>query len=488
MRSVLNPLHWAPMIGAVSALLVSGAVMAQQPTTQPDQPPSIKQPDPQPTVAEVPASVIIKVLTGNWYELWEMDLQKLDPASAEMVIQRSVQPVHDGDAVPRYLKALLYKPEPESGEEIDKRDSLTFEQRCIEFADGFMDSQLGRWESAQYHLRSAYVCTQCNWPRNPEAGFAELLPELGSIRAASTWNLWLAERCIGQGRPWEALRLYREALAMGRDVGRGPFLISTLVGVAIESKTLNMLLEAVPLLIDQGIEPERILRVIGRRYRMTVDPVASLSCEQGIWLSSNFPIRRLAEGETAGFWADWDAIWPMMINEDETRGFSLKESLVDKGWISRRDVDDPNVLSHRMLDEVEFYNKTLDRGFLTLRLATTERREALASIEANVENEVGKRPSLMVMPALRRTVQSVYRVERQRLALNLLLAGICYRNELGTWPTSVQEVRDWRPEYSGIDPVTSDPFTLSCSDNTITVNWTPMDDHDAGPWSITLRD
>ncbi|MBL1217080.1 MAG: hypothetical protein D8M59_06240 [Planctomycetes bacterium] len=487
MRTVLNVSRHALAISLAGAFATSPLSAAQEPTTQPDAPPSIKQPVPQPTAADVPASTVIKVLTGNWYDLVEIDLQKLDPASAEMVIQRSVQPMRDGDAAPRYLKSMLYKPERETEEEMNKRDSLNFEQRCAEFANGFLGDQLSSWAGAQYHLRAAYACTDCNWPRNAEAGFNELLPELGTIRMGSSWNLWLAERAIGQGRPWEALRLYRETITMGRDIGRGPFLISTLVGIAIESRAQDMLIEAIPFLIEQGVEPERILRIMQRRYRPTADPIASFSGEQGIWSAANLPLRRLVEGDTEGFWADWGGLWPMLSDGQIEAGFDLKQSLIDKGWVSKKDADDPAVLARLMLDEVEYFNKTLDRGLLTFRMAPSERDAALEQIEIDTERSVIDRPSMMIMPSLHRAIQAVYRIERQRLALNLLLAGICYHDEFGSWPDSIDEVRGLRPEYSGIDPMTGDPFSVSGSGNTITVKWTPTRDRDKGEWSITLR-
>lgn len=434
-------------------------------------------------IKDTPTSAMVTALTGNWYELSQIDLSSVDAATAEMIIQRGVQPIRDSNAAPRYITAMFFLPDYDEDEykKTDEYDTKPFAERITAESQELIINGISNWQSGEQTFRSALTCSYCEWHRNNDAGFNELLPDLGKMRAVAKWHIRLAENYIANGKPWDALRCYREVLAMGRDVGKGAYLIRTLVGIAIESLAYIRLNEAIPTLIDQGIEPERILRIISRRYRQFADPVTAFAGERIAFATPSMGLKTLNYQNTDAFWDNVASMWYMFLNEGEygdITGPKAKQQAIDTGFITAEQADDPRELTRLVLEEVEYFNSVLDRVVLAVGLNAPEWSTAIDKIESEFVNQQPKRLSQYMLPSLKRASEAMRKSQRFRRATNLLLLAITYRDKHnGNWPESIKQLNEWRPEYSTSDPVSGTWFQMECNEKTVSISW-PEDDPD----------
>lgn len=423
-------------------------------------------------------------MTGGWVDLMKLDIESLDPATAELLIHRGVEPSRTGNAATHYFRALLFEPEVDETDldenEYDPMDRVLYapmEERLAALRDNALMKEIDTWSQAIQPIRAATTCSTSDWHVASEAGIAALLPELGRFRYCTRWHGLLGDQYLAKGQPWSALRCYREILAMGRDLGESNTLIGALVGMAIEAYGLARIEEATPYLIEAGIEPERLKRVVCRQFRRGPDLHKAMTGER-IWVWSTLgPLREtsLDSGD-----AVWDALATAiaelveigMFNANANpRGAALKNDMIRTGMISREQAEDPKEVMALLIRELEFYQSVLDQYIAMIELDREDRERVSADLEASLENAAEtKRLTGMIVPALGRVSQSVDRLTANRRAMTLGLAAITIRVESGQWPT-LGDVRERWPEISVVNPSTGDTFEIRIEGSTMTIPW-----------------
>lgn len=459
---------------------------------------------PLPTVAHgdpvKSSEMSLVALTGDWVELMRLDIDSLDQATAEMVIHRGVEPRRTGNAATHYFRALLFEPdmEPildENGE--DQMDRVLYapiDERLDALRNQALFVELATWQEAIQPIRAATTCATSDWHVTTEAGIAALLPELGRLRSCARWHGLLGDEYLANGKPWSALRCYREILALGRDLGESNTLIGALVGIAIESNGLRRIEEATPHLLAAGMEPDRLMRVVRRRYRRGPDLHKALTGER-IWIWSTVsPLQHtsLDSGD-----AVWDAIAKavselaqvgMMEGQEAMDGRSLKNEVVDAGFIDRAQADDPNVVMGLIVEELEYYQATLDRYVAILDLDREAREGVMQELDGTLRANAERHPLAgMMMPALGRVGVSVDRLTAHRHVVILGLAAVTVRAETGDWPSLDQIQARW-PEIATINASTGQAFEIQVEGSTLTIPWRfDADGSVADSFEVTLQ-
>ncbi|MFO0958152.1 MAG: hypothetical protein U0800_12115 [Isosphaeraceae bacterium] len=156
--------------------------------------------------------------------------------------------LNPGNAAPLYLRIRHEMTDPEPLKKIDKL-SETLDQPMSEFPKeevrGLVDSFSSRLKQLDFGARRQ----TCDWafslPEQRQESINILLPDTQEMRR---WARLLALKIrveVAEGKTDEALRTIQTELAFGRHVSENPFLIGSLVGIAIEFVTLNRMEELI---------------------------------------------------------------------------------------------------------------------------------------------------------------------------------------------------------------------------------------------------
>ena len=146
-----------------------------------------------------------------------------------------------GDAAPIYLRIGLMTKDAQKAEIVEKAQAwlgLQGEKFPVAEARKLVDQHQGRLEQIAFGARRQ----TCNWnytlSEQKENAIMILLPDAQEMR---NWIRLVAIKArleIAEKKYDEAIRTIETGLAFGRHVGEGPFLISSLVGVACVSVML----------------------------------------------------------------------------------------------------------------------------------------------------------------------------------------------------------------------------------------------------------
>ena len=422
-------------------------------------------------VESVPAT--ITAMFGNWYELSQLDIDALDPATAEMVIQRGTMPYADDNAAIHYLRAMLGRP-------MGQRDLIKegldtpIADRLVQFRAGKYDDIVHNMEGIQQSIRAALVAGHCDWSPATEAGVGTVLPELGPMRQLARCQVLLADWHLAHDRPWTALRCYRDVLGMARDTGEGPYIIGALVGVAMEALALKHIEEAAPILIEQGVSVDRIARVIGRRYRQGANGITALSSER-FWISGFGVTESTAFASPAAFWEMCANLSNMFISFEEEKNYDgpgMRTLAIESGFVAAENANNLAHIVRLALCEFEYINSVYDMMINAWDLSTSEYAVIDRQFEEMIEGIRNEHPlASFMVPAIGRMHLSMLAIERNRLALNLALAAAAERQARETWPQDLDQMRTWRPDLNTTDPVSSEKFGFKTSGESVTVSW-----------------
>lgn len=425
----------------------------------------------------IPAT--ITAMFGNWYELSQLDIDALDPATAEMVIHRSTLPHTDANAATHYFRAMLTLPrgKAEVGDLINEGLEGPLADRLTEMRAGKYDEVVASLNGYEQSIRAALVSGYCDWSPATEAGINTLLPELSPMRLMAKSQILRATWYLAQERPWSALQCYRDVLAMARDTGEGPYLIGALVGIAMESLALDHIERAVPVMLEQGVPADCLARVIGRRYRTGANPLRAIGSER-YWLSSFGVMDSTSFSSAPAFWNMAAKFFGMVRSDAQAEvydGPGLRLEAIKEGFVTEAQADDINELTHLVLAEIQYINTFYDRMINAWSLP----RDQFLAFDQQVEQNLSlgrvqaEHPlGWLMLPAIGRARASMLAVERNRNALNLALAAAAERQARHRWPMDIDELRVWRPDLNTIDPVSSSKYGLKASGDSVAVSWT----------------
>jgi hypothetical protein len=159
-----------------------------------------------------------------------------------------------GDAAPIYIRVCLLMQDEvrkEIGEKVAAWNDLPLDRFPTAEARKFVDQFKGRLDQIAFGARRQ----SCNWNytlnEQKEDAIMILMPDAQQMR---DWFRLLALRArveIAEKKYDEAIRTIETGLAVGRHIGDGPFLISTLIGVSC----VNVMLAQLDVLVAQPDAP-----------------------------------------------------------------------------------------------------------------------------------------------------------------------------------------------------------------------------------------
>jgi len=394
-------------------------------------------------------------LVGDWTELARLDLDTLDPATAELAIHRGVEPGHgSGDAATHYFRMLLMLPEEEDHEAFAALNESPFAERIDRLRAGAFAEELENRSSMVTPLRAAVRSASCDWSVTLESGIYGLRTELGSMQPALRRHLLGADAEIAADRPWEARRRYREALAWSRDVAADAVLVGTATGMAMETATLERIIEATPSLVGQGIPADRLARIVRRRYRNSPDLEAVLFTEGRLVRETMRIQSPLDEPDAEAMWsalaefleATSMSIHPVAFRYEPERPGWLRRAAVGSGRIDERDASDPAAVARWLVESVNHLEGHLDETLLASRLPRRARLDALERIgDMRVEERTAYPLTYLFASGAEIVVSRAHEAETRRRAVDLLLAAALIRDAEGAWPEGIADLRDGAP-------------------------------------------
>lgn len=445
-----------------------------------------------PAIAQpVSREAVVSVLTDNYATVAQWEPDSLPRDLAELYILRMLQPQLNRDAGPQYLKSILFI--PQEGKDLDSLRVKPLAERLAALKSGTLRDQLSGWNGAQSFIRSALVSNSCNLHPNTEYGIATLLPELGKFREVARWQLASGDAALAEGKPWLALMRYRETVEIGRDIGGGgEYLIGTLVGVAIQAEAWKHLREAIPALIEAGIEPARLRTIVQCSPREDYDMVEALSGERLWLLNEPMGLATLLSDSTDSFWLA--ALRFSSLMGVDTTGLKTAEDMRRKAaevgafGLSEKQLRDPDAILAAISAAMPEYLHLIDRTVTLSEVEPSRFGAAVAAFQSEVD-AVGARNSIVkaMYPSLPRALTNARRLTRDRQTTMWLCAAIEWRAaNQGTWPASIEQLSGSNPELAWTDPVQGKPYTLTSSGSTVTIGWTKLGDETADSVSITL--
>ncbi len=156
--------------------------------------------------------------------------------------------LNPGDAAPIYLR-IRHELRDESFNEISSREtewmSLPLRNFPTAEARKFVDSWLGRLKQIEFGTRRQYCDWSYTFPEQSSQPLTILLPDAQSMRQWARLIAIKARLETAERQYDEAVQTLKMGLAFGRHVGEGPFLISALVGIAIEGLMLDRVEELI---------------------------------------------------------------------------------------------------------------------------------------------------------------------------------------------------------------------------------------------------
>jgi hypothetical protein len=153
-----------------------------------------------------------------------------------------------GDAAPIYLR-IRHEIESDQIKELDEKSSAWGNVPLAEFPASEARALVDRWKSRLEQLELAARREYCDWsytlPEQQLDAIEILLPDVQEMRRWARLLSIKARTEIAEQKYDDAIRTIATGITFGRHIGEGPFLISALVGVAVDSMMLDRLEELV---------------------------------------------------------------------------------------------------------------------------------------------------------------------------------------------------------------------------------------------------
>lgn len=469
--SLENKSHWIFWMAATAALSVGGADAVG--------------------MQDVPRETIVSVLTDDYATVSQLQPDSLPPNLAQVYLMRMWQPQINRDAGPQYLKALMYL--PETSESLAEFRARLLPERLDALRAGAFQDELAQWNGAQSFIRSGLVSMHCRLQPNTEFGIATLLPELSKLRDLTRWQLLSGDQALAQGKPWLALMRYRESIELGRDVASsGEYLIGALVGVAIQQTATAQLVEAIPALLEAGIDPSGLRAVVQTSHREDVDIVDALNGERLWLLNEPVGLETLLSDSTDAFCMAalrFASLMQVSIEGIETPDEARERAAELRLFgLSAEEMEDSQMVLQAIAAEVPVYLNLLDRTAMLANIEPARYQSAMESLNREVD-AISKSNSIvrLMFPAMGRAVSSMRMATRSRHALNILCAAIEWRaRHEGQWPASLADIAGSYPELALNDPLTGNPYTFRTDGKEIRVGWTAAREGDQSEYTISI--
>jgi hypothetical protein len=212
-----------------------------------------------------------------------------------------VSELNPGDAAPIYLR-IRHEIGSDAMKEIDESDSAWVELALKEFPVAKARELIDRWKGRLEQIRLATRREYCDWsytlPEQRLDAIEILLPDVQEMRRWARLLRIKARTEIAEKKYDGAIQTIATGITFGRHIGEGPFLISALVGVAIDSMMLDRLEE----LISQPDAPNLY-------WALTALPRPLISMRRALEMEQRIPefmvpeLREVDQPHTPSGWA-----------------------------------------------------------------------------------------------------------------------------------------------------------------------------------------
>jgi len=401
---------------------------------------------------------------------------------------------YPGNAATLYIKvATLMADRKEPQEYWDKIDRWR-EMPLAELPRGEIHDRLVGYTTILDMVRMASRREQCDWgPPVHETTdiFGILIPEIGHLRKMGSLLALKARLEIAEGHPAEALETLQTGYALARQTADCPFLVCSLVGVAIA----NLMDQQAETLIQSAKCPNLY-------WSLTALPNPPVELRPALALEADslflaFPeLRGIEQAQHSP--EEWDA---MLV--EFARRYIRYADWIDKKWSgvgaaafmtgratlllprakddlvaagrARSDVDAMPVAQVILLDGVMIYKRTRDDLFKWFNVPYAQSREGFAALDNRLKNEIRDREIVpiasVLLPALSKVRTASVRSERRIDLLRVIEALRLYAAEHnGKLPAALDDVKE---VPIPLDPVSGQPFGYKLSGATATLDAPP---------------
>lgn len=403
--------------------------------------------------------------------------------------------LNPGNAVPLYMKVVAISAE--------KKESAEFWEKV----DRWLESPLDKLPKAEVReviaahgpmlkiVGQAAHREECNWQppvREDRDVFGILLPEIQYLRSVGRLLALKARLEIANGKPTDALATLQTGYALARHAGACPFLVCSLVGVAIAAQMDQQMLA----LMEIPNSPNMY-------WSLTALPTPIVDLRSSLDLESDslflaFP--ELRDVETAHHTPEeWDSLlvsfsqrWGEMalwvsgqkLNNLGTtaamtgRAIAMigqaKNDLVAAGR-DRKAVNAMPTAQIVLLHTVITYKQIRDDEYKWFNLPYWQAREGLLAADKHLREDVRNHEIIplasLLMPALHHVRRAMLRSER-RIALLRVIEGLRFyaAKHDGKLPAALDDVKE---VPLPLDPASNKPFSYRLVDGKATLDAPP---------------
>ncbi len=275
-----------------------------------------------------------------------------------------------------------------------------------------------------------------------------LLPHLGGVRELSRASIVAGRMMESEGSYAEAADFYLDSLASGANIGGGPTMIENMVGVAIQSKAADAILDLFSKDAAADLDYAGMLDELNEAYRAPRPVAETVQFERAMVLDALQAMYRYDE-----------ASGKYLMASDSIERFDMVSNLVAGEQRSMDPIDTVLTLGglgfERMVAEA---NGIYDEMTESVQLPYPQSAERLNALEARFSDPTFRAANPLladIAPALSRYSFLATRAESTRRATTSVARLQAYRQAHGAFPESLAELGD-APD--AIDPFTGRPF------------------------------
>ncbi len=391
-----------------------------------------------------------------------------------------------GNAVLMYYMAQQVMPGTGDSHLAQKRqDQVTkyLEMPLSELPKQEVSVFLNEYSPVLRQIETGAMREDADWGLPLDEGVTMMMPSLSSFRQVAKVLALQARMEIAQGSFDEAVHTIQVGMAMGRHIGdgKGTVLISSLVGMAIES----IMVEQVRELIVHG-GPNMYWALAGLDMPL-IDMKLAMEYER-LWVLMSIPAFRAMKGqigpaEGADLLRGITEIYSIASANGEPRlgeevlaqaGLAVryynagKKALIERG-LSRAEVDAMPVSQVVATYLWQDYAHWRDELFKWFNLPYAQARQGLHRAQRQFDEQYMTgdmfNPLVLLLPALERAYFLQAKLDRMVAALQTIEAIRAYAAEHNSLPESLNQLELPAPH----DPVTGEPFEYSVQDDTFSL-------------------
>jgi hypothetical protein len=401
---------------------------------------------------------------------------------------------HPGNAATLYIKVTTLLAERKHPQEYWEKIAKWREMPLADLPRGEVGNLLVDYTTILDMVRMAARREQCDWgPPVHETTdiFGILIPEIGHLRNVGNLLALKARFQMAEGHTAEALETLQTGYALARQTADCPFLVCSLVGVAIAN------------IMDQQVETLiQTTKCPNLYWSLTALPDPLVDLQPALALEADSLLLAFPELRDVEHAQHSPDEWEAMLVEF-TRRYIKYTDAVDKKWSdvaaaaymtgrgamliprakdelvaagrSRADVDAMSAPQIILVDSVTIYKRMRDEMFKWFNVPYWNARDGFAGVDQKFKTELRDREIIpiasLLLPALGKCRDASVRSQRRIDLLRVIEALRLYAAEHdGKLPAALDDIKD---VPIPLDPVSGKPFGYKLDGGTATLDAPP---------------